>query len=167
MSQREYRWPNWLKPLIVDSYGIEPTERRIKTEMEVGSVYRVEFDTDESTATGSVFLSPLQAKWFETFERDVLKQGAIWFKMKLFVGGEYGIEHTVRFRDRPKLASKTGDYSTYTFTLDVARREGLMDAGLAEVLSIYEPEDFIKACDLLQTVVNIEWPEALPYQYAA
>jgi hypothetical protein len=163
IERKPLRWPTWIKPVLVDGYGVEPVDRRIKTDMEVGASYRVEFDTDETIVTCNVFLKPLQASWLEGFERDVLAQGSRWFKMRLFVGGAYGEEHDVRFRERPKLTAKSGEYSTYTFSLDVAGRKGLMDPGLAEVLSTYEPEDFMRATDLLQTVVNIEWPQALPF----
>jgi hypothetical protein len=156
------KWPSWMKPPVVDGYGIEPINRRLVTEMEIGSVYRVEFDTDESVATCSLFLNPLGANWFEAFERDFLAQGSRWFYWTLFVGGQL-VDHVVRFKDRPKLSEKSGDYSTYTFTLDIARREGLMPVVLVELLTALNPEQLMMMDEMLQKVVNVDLPKAMPF----
>ena len=154
------RWP--LRPPVADGYGIEPADRRLSTEMEDGILRRVEFDTDETTARCSLFLGPEDAAWFEAFERDHLRQGSGWMIMPLWVGGSL-TDHAVRFRERPKLSQKTGAWSTYSLSLDLAGRRGLMSEDLQGGLVEVGPEDLIAATDLLDVVVNDLWPEVLPF----
>ena len=40
----------------MNGYGIQPVDRRIKTDMEIGGVYRAEFDTDENECSCSLVL---------------------------------------------------------------------------------------------------------------
>lgn len=154
------KWP--LRPPVVDGYGLDPADRRVTTEMEDGTVRRVEFDTDETVCRCSLFLGPDDAAWFEAFERDCLGQGSGWMIMPLWVGGRL-TDHAVRFRERPKLASKTGGWSTYSFSLDLSGRRGLMPLDLQEGLTAVSPEDLMAASDLLDRVVNDLWPAALPF----
>jgi hypothetical protein len=152
-----------MKPALVDGYGLEPVDRTIVTEMEIGAVKRREFDTDETIANCSIFLNAFQANWFEAFERDALRQGSRWFKMPLFTGGEL-LWHTVRFRGRPKSADKAGEYMTYSFQLDVEKREGLMPGDLAELLASFDdPDGLYMLDDLLQKLVNVDLPITLPF----
>jgi len=138
MSEQLITWPEWMGCALVDDYGIQIVDRRISTEMEIGSSRRVEFDTDECIANCSLFLNSLQSSFLGTFERKLLNQGSRWFFMKLYVDGKYET-HKVRFRTRPQMGNKTGDYSEYTFNLDIAKREGQMDDGLAEWLLANDP----------------------------
>jgi hypothetical protein len=130
--------------------------------MEIGSEVRSEFDTDECVATINLFLNPIQAKWFESFERGVLRQGARWFLFPLWVGGEL-LDHTVRFRERPKMGSLADGHVTCAFTLDVGRREGLFPPDITEILIHVSPEEIAPLADILQRVVNVDWPVALPF----
>jgi hypothetical protein len=155
-------WPKWMKCPVVDGYGVEPQNRRVVSEMEIGAVYRVEFDTDETVVSCSLFLNGLQSNWFEAFERDLLRQGSMWFKLNLWTGGRL-VEHTARFRERPKLTEKMGEYSTYSFSLDLARREGLMPTALVEVLAFIDPEEFLMAGEILQKTVNEDYPDCMPF----
>jgi len=120
-----YRWPKWMPPPLVDGYTVKPEDRRLAGDFGINSQFRVEFRTDETTAACALILDTLQANWFETFERDLLRQGHRWFFMGLWVGGQM-IEHRVRFRERPAMDAKYGvEWARYSFQLDVFRREGL------------------------------------------
>lgn len=123
MADELYCWPSWMPVAQRPNYAYEPTDRRSKTEMEVGSVLRVNFDTDESTLDCTLILNSLQAQWFEKFERDWLNQGAKWFQMPIQIAG--CIEwHTVRFAARPKAGNLIGPrYTTYTLKLDIQKRD--------------------------------------------
>lgn len=162
MAAKALRWPEWMGYPVVDDYRVEVLDRRTTTEMEVGAVSRVEFDTDESVATCSLFLKPFQANWFEAFERDLARQGTVWFTMPLWTGGRL-LDHTVRFRERPTLAQKTGPYATYTFTLSVSKREGLIAADVAEILTELDPGRLAAMDDLLNVIVNDLLPASLPF----
>lgn len=84
---------------------------------------RVEYEADECACECELILDPMQATWFESFERGLMRQGAQWFRMPLRFGGciEY---QTVRFSTRPKASGLVGEkHTSYTFTLDVECRE--------------------------------------------
>lgn len=153
-----YRWPDWLRPAMVDGYGIKPEDRRIPSEFDIGSQFRIEFDTDETTASCSVFLDPIQSDWFEAFERDALVQGSRWFYMPLWVGGQL-TDHLVRFKTRPEMVAKSGESSQYNFELDVARRENLMDSGLVWILLMFSPKEWFDYTSRLHYILHILMPE--------
>ncbi len=140
-----YRWPDWMPKPERDSFSIQPEDRRETTETEVSSVIRYQFDSDINIAECKLILDSIQANLFEAFERDVLRQGSMWFEFPLWIGGEVVYE-TCRFKTRPK-ASVTGHLTIYTFTLYVAKRSTLYDACLAEVLFCWAPCDVAKISD--------------------
>ena len=133
-------WPCWMPVPLVTSWRVEPADRRTKTEMETGGVYRVEFDTDETVCGCELLLDSDAAAWFEAFEQDLLKQGSTWFEMPLWIAGEVS-SHIVRMRERSKGGQKAGMCHTrYTLSLDVARRE-LMCPQFAQLMLRYPPRE--------------------------
>jgi hypothetical protein len=162
MSEQIFQWPKWMGYPLVEGYGAEIVDTRVKTEMEIGSTFRIEFDTDQLTANCSMFLQNLQADWFESFEKSLLKQGSKWFQLPLWVGGKL-LPHTVRFKERPKLVEKNYQYTTYSFTLDIARREDMMPDNFVSFLFELDPYEFIRGSDMLQICVNEMFPIALPF----
>ncbi len=159
------RWPSWLEPSLVDSYAVNVADRRQTSEFDVGSQMRVAFSTDEATVDCSLYLDSLGSNWFEAFERDVLVQGSRWFYMPLWVGGQM-VDHLVRFKTRPQMGAREAqsDYCTYTFQLEVGRRQRLMDADLVEWLIGNAPSDMMLVDGLLQEIINIDFPKALPFR---
>lgn len=156
------KWPETMPIPITDSYGVKLQDRREVSEFDVGSLYRVKVTTDETLIPCKLYLTSEEANWFEAFERDVLAQGSRWFIMPLWVGGQMG-DHTVRFATRPEASKEAGAYTTYSFELDVAKRQGLMDKDLVEWFIDNNPYDLILAIDLLQIIVNKRLPISLPY----
>lgn len=127
-------WPDWMPKPQRSGYSYSPVDRRKKTDMEVGSISRVEFDADETTCDCSLILDRKQASWFESFERGVLRQGSRWFRMPLQFGGCIAMQ-TVRFSTRPKASELIGLHTTYTFTLEIECRElPLKNDFLAEIM---------------------------------
>ncbi len=148
-------WPQWMPLPQTSSYSYEPTDRRTRTDMEVGSVIRVNYDTDETTVNCTLILDRVQSAWFETFERDLDSQGAGWFRMPLLIGGCLSW-HTVRFSSRPQAGDIIGLHMTYTFTLDVQQRNLPMCAELAALLLCISWKDFLDAYQCTRTfVLNI------------
>lgn len=143
---------------VVDGYSVEPQDRRVKTDMEIGGQFRVEFDTDETRANCTLVLDSLQASWFETFERDLLSQGSKWFKMPLRTGGQMA-EHMVRFRERPVAGNIQGLYTDYTFTLDLKKRNGLMPLWMVELLSLVSPNFVIWLTNRLHVILHEKAPK--------
>lgn len=143
-------WPSWMPKPQRSGYTYGPVDRRKKTDMEVGSVLRVEYDTDECTCDCTLILDRMQSTWFESFERGLMRQGSEWFRMPLMFGGCIDWQ-TVRFASRPKASEIIGvRYTSYTFTLDVYRRENLFECDvLTELLMCISPYDFLEA------VINI------------
>jgi hypothetical protein len=158
MAEQMYIWPDWMPCPLVNGYGLQVVDRRLTTEMEVGSTKRVEFDTDECIASCTLICDDFQSDFLETFERDLLKQGSRWFLIKLWLGGQLK-QQAARFRDRPQITGKAGMYSTYSFTLDVSKRDGLMDSGSAELLLIYGPDFINQAVNRLHYILHIEAPK--------
>lgn len=139
------KWPSWMPLAQQSNYSYEPTDRRTKTDMEVGSVLRVNFDTDETTLNCQIILNPIQSQWFEMFERNMLNQGAKWFEMPIQIAN--CIEwHNVRFNTRPKVTIKAPKYQIYSFRLDVEKREIALCPELADFLYCVSP------CDIYNTV---------------
>jgi hypothetical protein len=125
-------------------YQIEPVDRRQKTEMEIGSIYRVEFDTDETVIQCTMILcNRLQLEFFQAFERDCLRQGTRWFQMPLWIDGQQNKElewYNCRFRERPKFSGLIGvTHITVTMKLEIERRE-LLDIAVMEILMLYGPD---------------------------
>lgn len=144
MSEKFYCWPDWMPKAQSNGYGYEPTDRRAKTEMEVGSVLRVNFDTDETTLDCTLILNAVQSQWFEKFERNMLNQGAKWFQIPIQIAG--CIErHTVRFAARPKAGNLIGPYhTTYTLKLDVQKRDLPICDEIMDLLLCVSPDELRK-----------------------
>lgn len=147
-------WPAWVKCALTDGYSVEVQDRRVVTEMDVGSQMRVEFDTDESRAECTLFLEPLAANWLEAFERSLLAQGSQWFLFPLWVGGRV-VRHQARFQTRPRLEEKAGPYTVYNFTLDIGRRVGLMEDWLCLLLLIYDPDLLTRLCGRINYITHV------------
>lgn len=142
MAEKLHCWPSWMPIAQRQNYAYEPADRRSKTEMEVGSILRVNFDTDESTVDCTLILNQLQAQWFEKFEQSLLNQGAKWFKMPIQTAGCIEM-HTVRFSQRPKAGNLIGPkFTTYTLKLDLMKRDLKLCDEVVELLFCISPTDF-------------------------
>ena len=140
MSEDRYAWPEWMPAPQQDSFSIQPEDRRQTSETEAGSIIRYQFDTDINVADCTLILNRIQAAWFEAFERDVMRQGTVWFDFPLWIGGDIVYE-TCRFKTRPKAGNLIGLHTTYTFSLYVSKRSDLMPECVTEFLYCYAPKD--------------------------
>ena len=143
-------WPDWMPAPQQDSFSIQPEDRRLTSETEAGSIIRYQFDTDVNVAECTLILNRIQAAWFEQFERDVLKQGSVWFDFPLWIGGEVVYE-SCRFKTRPKAGSLIGLHTTYNFSLYVSKRSHLdLPQCLMELLACWPPCFFFTFDDALK-----------------
>ncbi len=142
MAETEYTWPNWMPRPNADDFNTQPVESRTLTDMEVGTVIRSEFDTDEQEASCSLLLTPEQATWFDAFEKTLLNNGTKWFWFPCWFSGEVQLRK-VRFKSRPKMSKVIGLNSQYTFALQVADRE-LLEPNVVESLLKYSPVELIQ-----------------------
>lgn len=126
MANAKYatQWPSWMPAPQQDSFSIQPEDRRLTSETEAGAIIRRQFDTDVNVADCTLILNRMQAAWFEQFERDVLRQGTVWFDFPLWIGGDV-VWESCRFKTRPKAGSLIGLHTTYTFSLYVSKRSSL------------------------------------------
>jgi len=152
MAHSLLRWPDWMPLPDQSGYDVESKDRRIKTDMEVGSIVRVEYDTDESKANCSLVLDEFQAAWFETFERDVLRQGTQWFELPLLSGGIIQ-NHTVRFASRPKASVVGPAHTKYTFSLDLEKRPPVICGDVAHLVMCIPREHVCETANLLDQVL--------------
>jgi len=141
----QYTWPDWMPAPQQASFSIQPEDRRLTSDTEAGAIVRYQFDTDVNIADCTIILDRDEAKWFESFERDLLAQGAIWFNFPLWIGGEISYEQC-RFKTRPKAGSLIGLHTTYTFSLYVSKRSNLHDPCITEMKYCWTPEEI---CDIL------------------
>lgn len=153
MSDGLFKWPDWMPLAQQSGYSYESADRRTRTDMEVGSVLRVNFDTDETTLSCTLVLNAFQAAWLEAFERGALRQGAQWFEMPVQTGG--CIEwHTVRFASRPRAAGVNALYTTYMLQLELEKRELAMGDELAGLLVCVAPDELIDAADTVKAFTD-------------
>lgn len=145
-------WPDWMPKPERDSFNIQPEDRREITETEVGGVIRYQFDSDINIADCKLILNPAQAKWFASFERDVLRQGSVWFSFPIWEDGDVEWE-MCRFKSRPK-SSVAGHLTIYTFTLYVATRSNLYDPCLMEMLTCWSPCEAVEISENLNEAIN-------------
>ena len=140
-------WPDWMPRMQISGYGYEPLDRRTRTDMEVGSILRVNFDSDETSVACTLVCNSLQAAWFEAFERDVLAQGSRWFRVPLQSGGSIQW-HTARLAARPKAQQLLGVFHTaYHLQLDLERRELELCGDLVALLACLAPDDILAIQD--------------------
>lgn len=153
MASQLLRWPDWMPKPQRASYSYEPTDRRSRTDMEVGSILRVNYDTDESKATCTLTLNKTQAAWFEAFEKSWLAQGSRWFEMPLQSGGEINW-HTVRFAARPKATAQGPRHTTFNLTLDLEKRPDVLCPEVVEILFCMSPQDLCCAAENLRHAMH-------------
>ncbi len=152
-------WPEWMPAPQQDSFSLQPEDRRLTSETEAGSIIRYQFDTDVNVAECTLILNRTQAAWFELFERDLLRQGTVWFDFPLWIGGEVVYEKC-RFKTRPKAGSLIGLHTTYTFSLYVSKRSQLaFPKCLTEVFLCWPPCFFFELhkafASLFSTLSNV------------
>jgi len=152
-------WPDFLDIPLRDDYNYSPTDRRAKADMEIGSRYRVMFDTDETTLNCHFALKLSQLAFFEAFEKHILRQGSKWFDMPISTAGVIQ-NHSVRFKERPRMSDFRGGYAFVAMTLDVAERK---TASLDEVLIAMEIGLDTKYLDRIDRIVNVEYQNIMPY----
>lgn len=147
MAEKFYCWPDWMPKPQRNGYGYDVTDRRSRTDMEVGSLIRVNYDTDETTLDCTLVCNAIQAQWFEKFERDMLSQGSQWFQMPIMIAGCIE-KHTVRFASRPKAGSLVGPYFTsYQLRLDIQERDLKLCKQLMDFMLCVSPKHTMGASD--------------------
>ena len=151
-----YSWPDWMPKPLQQGFTINPVERRKISDMEAGSLIRVEYDNDEMECQCSVVLDQNQAAFFESFEAQVLRQGSRWFEFPLWVSGEIQYQ-MVRFKARPKISQIRGYHTFYQMTLQVEKRQ-LMDEGVTAILSLFGPDAFYDFENRLHVIEHEEMP---------
>lgn len=150
-------WPEFLGVPQRSGYNYAPTDRRTKAEMEIGSRYRVIFDTDETVLNCDFVLKYDGLAFFEAFEKHILKQGSVWFQMPVLTAG--AIEnHTVRFKERPKMSDFRNGIAVVSMVLDVRERitKSEQETWLIYIFGI----DFFKMINRLHEIVHVEIPGA-------
>lgn len=149
-DDRFYCWPDWMPKPQRNGYGYDVTDRRSRTDMEVGSLIRVNYDTDETTLDCTLVCNAVQSQWFEKFERCMLSQGSQWFQMPIMIAGCIEM-HTVRFASRPKAGSIIGPYYTsYQLRLDVQERDLKLCQQLMDFMLCVSPKHIIGTSDNAQ-----------------
>lgn len=159
MTQELPQWPDWMPVPMLSGYGVEIIDRSVSTEMEIGTIKRVQFDSDETHIPVTIFLDALQRTWFQTWERDVLRHGCSWFEMPILIGEKLE-KYRVQILGRPKLDSFTGappHYCQATFTVQIERRK-LWDCGVMEIFKCLSPGEFTSIATGLHSILEKQMP---------
>ena len=113
------RWPDWMPIPQQNGYAFQAEDRRTKDDLGVFSPFLDEFGLEESIIECSLVLDQVQCAWFESFEGELLSQGAEWFEMPLLSGREVKW-HKVRMQERPSFGSLKGCiYTMATMKLEL------------------------------------------------
>ncbi len=157
MSEKLLCWPHWLPRPNSSGYEYEPTDRTLSSEMDIGTFKRVEFDTDETTISCTAIMDNMQLAFFETFERDCLRQGCKWFLMPILIAGEVQ-EYKVRFKGRPKIGGLIGAcHATVTMRVEIGKRD-LLCSDLMHLLMVFSPDEISWLSGRLHTLLHKEMP---------
>lgn len=143
-------WPEKL-PVLQDGYSYEVRNTDCKTSAKLTSTRRPEWDVDECTLNAKFYLNRAELNLFEWFERDVLNNGARWFRIPLWIGGDM---HTqiARFTERPKIT--LDNFWTSVETKMELENRAMMDKLLVAWLTLLSPEDMIYYSGIIQGVIN-------------
>ena len=114
-------YPFWMPVPEEGSYKYDISDMTSRTEMEIGSLRRMQFDSDEVVVTCEVLCEDVEAAFIETFEENLLEKGQKWFWMPLLVSGKVG-RFYVSFAGRPSLAGVQGLLSRYVFAVRLGDR---------------------------------------------
>lgn len=130
-------WPVTMPKPLQSGFSMQPEDRRIASST-VGTSFQKGFGGDVCVAECTILLSPLQARWFEKWERDSLVHGTRWFSFPVWYAGQVHWEDC-RFKTRPKASGKHGFYMQYQFSLYVRRRTELMPDCMAKLFACFHP----------------------------
>lgn len=153
MSEELLKWPDWMPVPDKSGYGYEPVDRSLSSEMEIGIFKRVEFDADENTISLTVLMDQDEIAWFETFERDCLKQGSRWFEMPVQYSGAV-CRHKARLKGRPKFGNLEGAYTLVSMSLEISRRD-LLDDDVMDLLNVMSPREARRIAFALHRALTI------------
>ncbi len=158
MGDTLFAWPEWMPKPEQDNFNRSPVDTRTKSEMEAGTVERAEYDTDEQNYSCTMTLEPTEAKFLESFEHVVLRQGTSYMMFPCWIAGELQTRKC-KFVDRPKATKVLGVNTVYTFTLAVEDRD-LWSEDVTTALAIYAPDDLVAWSDGLDFVLATNLPGA-------
>lgn len=113
------RWPEWMPVPQMNGYTVQAEDRRTKPDFGVFGELIDEFGMEEGTIECTLVLDQVQTAWIESFEQELLVQGAEWFEMPLLSGRKL-TWHKVRMRERPALNNLIGcQYTCADLKLEV------------------------------------------------
>lgn len=158
-----YRWPDFMPKPQRSGFTVQVVDRRKTSEMEAGTLIRVEYDYDNIEIQCNLVLNSTQAGWFESFEQKMLRQGTRWFVFPIWVSGEIQYQK-VRFKNRPKITQIIGFHTVYQVTLSGEKRD-LMDEDIVEALMWFTQEFILDFSNRLHEILHVEAPgfSILPY----
>lgn len=149
-------YPHDYLPLpLMEGYGLKPVSPLLRTELVTGRArQRRQYISTPTQATVKwTFKTDGESQLFEAWFRDVIKDGSLWFQMKLHtpLGLEYRKCRFVDIYEGPTLIPPK--YFQFSATLELYERP-ILPVGFGEY------PDLVVNSGLLDIAVNQEWPEA-------
>ncbi|MEE4464966.1 hypothetical protein V2S84_23080 [Azotobacter chroococcum] len=150
------QYPDYLPVPLRDSYGFEAVSPMVRSDLQSGRArQRRRYTSVPTMASVSWLMTDLQARMFEAWFEEVLISGSEWFEMPLKtpLGGLQNF--ACRFTDIYRGPTLVG-VSLWRFTAELELRERpILPPGWITIAP-----DFIRYTDILDRVLNQEWPQA-------
>lgn len=157
--------PSW--PAELNSYAqrgtwnLTPSEPLLRTDFEEGPArVRRRFTSRVSTAQFSIDMSSSDFEAFKSFFQHVLLDGAKWFTLSMYAGGDGYEVHTVRFTE--PYAAKDLGFRRVLVSVKVETRDlAVVDELTGFILGEYGQSILTDVSDPLQVIVNSDYPDAV------
>lgn len=147
-------WPDYLPTPELDGYGIQHVDTMQRTQLESGRArQRRRFTSVPSNASVSWVMTNGQAAYFESWYKNIIKDGADWFEgpLKTPVGfGNYKIRFTAMYQGPVPFA-----FNQWRTTANVE----IFERPTIPVEALESPE-YLEDAEIFDIAMNVYWPAA-------
>ncbi len=153
-------WPETL-PYEIErgSYELEPVEPQHRTPFSAGPArMRRKSTRGVPRIRMAIVFKGLEYEIFKNFFDNDLRNGTSWFILKMYVGGEDYVEHTVRFSEAYQMREAGHGGTRGEMNLEARRLLGI-DGSLAVILGVWPPDFITTLSGDLHTAVHVEYPK--------
>lgn len=143
------------------SFKFVPAKTTVRTNFDSGRARkRRRVTRNIPQITFSIIFKKEELEDFQTFYHSTLEEGSLWFRMKIYIRGQY-LDHVVRFVDEYEFSDFGVTGASISILLEV-RNFNAGDDGLNYVLQNYG-ENFIKQDfgNPLNKIVNEDYPKSM------
>lgn len=149
------QFPDWLPPPVQDGYGFTPVNPLISTDMQGGG--NIQRRRYRSTPTEGnltwTYMDDLQAQSFMAWVQEVIKDGQLWFEIKLKTPEGY-FPYRCQFRGETYDGPTLMGAKYWSFSVPVRlSRQPVISGGWV----LYYPEA-LRYMNIIDVAINRHWP---------